>query len=69
VDFYWRMGWAVRREGRTVAYVSEVQVAPSSRRFDRWPLWRTLVWTNPLVITLFRRRKSAWRGWYEDAPR
>ena len=27
-----------------------VQVYPSPRRFDQWPLWRTLIWTNPLVV-------------------
>lgn len=68
-EFCWRMARAARRKGQKLCYVSEVQVVPSSRRFDRWPLWKTLLWTNPLLIALLCRKKSPWRGWYEDAPR
>ncbi len=39
------------------------------RRFDQWGLWRTLIWTNPLFILVFRRRKAAWHGWYKEVPR
>jgi glycosyltransferase involved in cell wall biosynthesis len=42
VDFYWRMSRAARRAGRKVCYVSDVQVVPSPRRYDQWPLWKTL---------------------------
>ena len=59
---------AVRNTGARRAR-GDVLVVPSTRRFDQWRLWRTLVWTNPLFIFLFRRRPSAWRGWYERAPR
>jgi hypothetical protein len=69
VDFYWRMKRAARRQDRTISYISDVQVVPSPRRFDRWPLCKTLLWTNPVLVILLRHHKRPWRGWYEDIPR
>ena len=69
VDFHWRMKRAARKQGRNVQHISDVQVVPSPRRFDRWPLWKTLLWTNPVVVGLLRHHKRPWRGWYEDVPR
>lgn len=69
VDFYWRMKRGARKEGRKISYISDVRVVPSPRRFDRWPLWKTLLWTNPVLVVMLRHRKRAWRGWYEDVPR
>jgi hypothetical protein len=58
-----------RRRGAAVEVPIDVTVSQSARRFDRWPLWRTLLFTNPLFILLLRRRASAWAGWYERPPR
>jgi glycosyltransferase involved in cell wall biosynthesis len=69
VDFYRRLKRLAARRGGRVCFIEDLRVVPSTRRFDRWSLWRTLVWTNPLFILLFRRRKGAWRGWYDEAPR
>ena len=69
VEFYRRMTRAARQAGHKVCYVSDVQVVPSPRRFDRWPLWKILLWTNPLLLVLLRRHKGAWHGWYKDVPR
>jgi glycosyltransferase involved in cell wall biosynthesis len=69
VDFYWRLKRFAKRRRGSVSFIEDVRVAPSTRRFDQWGLWRTLVWTNPLFILLFRRRKAAWRGWYKEVPR
>lgn len=69
VDFYWGLKRLAKRTGRTVRFIREPRVLASSRRFDEWPLWRTLVWTNPLVIALLRRRKGAWGGWYRRPVR
>lgn len=69
VDFYWGLKRSAKRTGRTVRFIREPRVLASSRRFDEWPLWRTLVWTNPLVIALLRRRKGAWGGWYRRPVR
>ncbi len=69
VDFYWALKRYAKRTGGNVRVIREVRVRPSSRRFDKWPLWRILVWTNPLFIALFRRWKRVWGGWYSDAVR
>lgn len=69
VDFYRRLKRLAKRRGGGVRFIEDVRVTPSTRRFDQWRLWRTLVWTNPLFILLFRRTRSAWRGWYERVPR
>ena len=69
VDYYRRLKGLARRRGGGVSFVEDVRVVPSTRRFDQWRLWRTLVWTNPLFVLLFRRRRAAWRGWYERVPR
>ena len=53
----------------TVRLIRQPRVQPSCRRFDTWPVWRILIWTNPLFIALFRRWKAAWPGWYSDAVR
>jgi glycosyltransferase involved in cell wall biosynthesis len=65
VDLYWRMKSAARKQSGTISYISDVQVVPSPRRFDRWPLWKTLLWTNPVLVVLLRHHKRPWRGWYE----
>ena len=69
VDFYWRMKRLAKRSRGRVCFIGDVQVSPSTRRFDRWSFWRILIWTNPLFILFFRRRKRAWREWYSGVPR
>jgi glycosyltransferase involved in cell wall biosynthesis len=69
VDLYWRLRRKARKEGLQVSLMSDISVIPSCRRFDQWSLWRTLVWTNPLVVFVFRRREDFWHGWYQRPPR
>lgn len=69
VDFYWRLRRLAKRQKSRVTFLTDMQVVPSTRRFDQWGLWRTLIWTNPLFILMFRRKKTVWHGWYEEAPR
>ena len=69
VDFYWDLKRHAKRNDGVVELIREPKVVPSSRRFDKWPLWRILVWTNPLFIATFRRWKRFWGGWYTDAVR
>ena len=69
VAFYWRLEKLAKGERRTVRLLRRPRVRPSCRRFDKWPLWRILLWTNPLFIALFRRHKAVWTGWYRDAVR
>ncbi len=68
-DFFWALKKYAKRTDRTVRFIRDPRVRASSRRFDKWPLWKTLVWTNPLFIALFRRRKAFWGGWYSRAVR
>ena len=68
-DFYRDLRRLARRTTCTVRFIRTPRVRPSSRRFDRWPVWKTLVWTNPVFILLFRRRKATWAGWYSRAVR
>ena len=69
VDFHWSLRKLAGRTGRNVRLLREPRVRPSCRRFDKWPVWKILVWTNPVFIALLRRWKPAWEGWYSDAVR
>lgn len=69
VDFHWRMIRAARKRDRLCCLMKDIRVLPSCRRFDQWPFWRTLLWTNPLTAFFWRRRKAAWGAWYERPPR
>ena len=69
VDFYWSLKRFARARGRTVRFIRSPRVRPSCRRFDKWPAWRVLVFTNPLFIALLRRRRQVWSGWYDRAVR
>lgn len=71
VDFVWRLRAAARLRGFTTSVIRDMQVVSSSRRFDTWSLWRILLTTNPALVFGLRRRKSVWRGWYDEsvAPR
>ena len=69
VDFYWRLQKLCAKGGGYVKFVNDVKVFASSRRFDQTPIWRTLIWTNPVFIALFRKTRSAWTEWYVRTPR
>ncbi len=69
VDFYKSMERFARSTGSTVRFIEQPRVQASARRFDKWPLWKALLWTNPLFIALFRRRKAFWTGWYRRPVR
>ena len=69
VVFHQRLKQIAKQQKCRVVLIEDLRVEPSTRRFDQWRLWRTLVWTNPLFILLFRRRKAFWQGWYSSAPR
>ena len=69
VDFFWDLRKFAKRTNREVRLIRSPRVRPSSRRFEKWPVRKTLVWTNPLFVALFRRRKAVWSGWHSDAVR
>lgn len=69
VDFYWRMSKSAQAAQGRISYLKDIRVVPSARRYDQWPLWKTLLLTNPLVIAPLCRWPGVWRGWYQDVPR
>jgi glycosyltransferase involved in cell wall biosynthesis len=69
VDFYWRLSKLAKRRKQHLRFLRDIQVVASCRRFDQWTTLRTLIKTNPFYIALFRKRQSAWGGWYDDVPR
>lgn len=69
VDFYWRLKRMAKKLNKKVCFLRDLRVTPSCRRFNQWPVWKTLVWTNPIIILLLQRRKGTWRGWYRIPPR
>ena len=69
VDFHWRLKRIAKRQNGSVVFIEDLRVVPSTRRFDQWRLWRTLIRTNPLFILLFQRRRTCWHGWYKAVPR
>jgi glycosyltransferase involved in cell wall biosynthesis len=69
VDFYWRLKRFAKRQNGHVCFIEDLQVVPSTRRFDQSPFWRTLICTNPFYILTFRRKERAWRAWYGVIPR
>ncbi len=69
-DFFWRLSDLAHGQQRDVVVEQVVRVSPSSRRFDKWPLWKTLLWTNPIAAASYRRSRRFWRHWYgEGTPR
>jgi cellulose synthase/poly-beta-1,6-N-acetylglucosamine synthase-like glycosyltransferase len=69
VDLFWRLQRHAHAAGGRVVVLGDVVLRPAPRRFDAWPLWRTLVFTNPLVIRALMRSRRAWPGWYVNPPR
>ena len=69
VDFYWSLKRLAKAERGTVRFIRCPRVNPSSRRFDKWPVWKVLLLTNPLFIALFRRRRRFWGGWHSRPVR
>ncbi|MCE2458901.1 MAG: glycosyltransferase [Dehalococcoidia bacterium] len=69
VDFLWSLKKLARGTGQRVQVVRKPRVLPSTRRFDKMPVWKVLLFTNPLFIALFRRWKAAWADWYKRPVR
>lgn len=63
-DFFWRLRKLARSAGTDVAVPSDLRVRPSCRRVDDWSVCKTIFWTNPLMVSLFRRSRRFWSRWY-----
>ena len=69
VNLFWSLKKLAKATGQRVQVVRTPKVLPSTRRFDKLPVWKVLLFTNPLFITLFRRWKSVWADWYQRPVR
>ena len=69
VDFFWSLKKLARKTRGSVRIVRSPRVVPSTRRFDKMPVWKVLLYTNPLFIALLRRWKAVWGDWYERPVR
>lgn len=69
VDFYFRLKALAKANRTRTCLVTDMRVVPSPRRFDNWPFWKTLIWTNPMLIAFLKKSTSVWKGWYRDPPR
>ena len=69
VDFLWSLKRLAREKDQRVQVVRDPRVLPSTRRFDKMPVWKVLLFTNPLFIALFRRWRAPWADWYERPVR
>ncbi|HEY6843450.1 MAG TPA: hypothetical protein VI391_04730, partial [Thermoanaerobaculia bacterium] len=69
IDFYRRLRKYARKNGREVKLIDDIQVEPSTRRFDRTPLSMIIRRTNPLDAWVYRRQRDLWRDWYDNPIR
>ena len=69
VDFFWSLKKFAKETRRNVQVVRTPKVIPSTRRFDKLPVWKVLLFTNPFFIILFRRWKAVWTDWYKRPVR
>lgn len=63
-DFFWRLRKLARSAGTDVTVPADLRVLPSCRRVDDWSVCKTIFWTNPLTVSLFRRSRRFWSRWY-----
>ena len=49
VDFYWSLKKLAKRTKRTARFIRNTRVRPSSRRFDKWPIWNIPDLDNPAL--------------------
>jgi glycosyltransferase involved in cell wall biosynthesis len=68
-EFNWRLRKLARSRGDYTAYLGETVIVPSSRRLDEWPVWRTILMTNPVTTRLCLRSDGFWKDWGENSVR
>lgn len=69
VMFYWRLSKYAKQKNGFLQFIENPKVVTSARRFDQMSVWKILLLTHPTFILFNRRRKSAWKDWYEKAVR
>lgn len=68
-EFNWRLQRFAGQRGQHTAYLVDTVIVPSSRRLDQWPVWKTVLMTNPLTTRLFLRSAWFWKSWREGGVR
>jgi glycosyltransferase involved in cell wall biosynthesis len=68
-EFYWRLTRLARRHGAHTTYLAGTVIVPSSRRYDEWPAWKTILMTNPITTRMFLRSRRFWAAWGERSVR
>ena len=68
-EFYWRLTRDARHHGGHTTYLADTVIVPSSRRYDKWPVWRTILMTNPITTRMFLRSRRFWSAWGERSVR
>ncbi|HEV3320307.1 MAG TPA: glycosyltransferase [Solirubrobacteraceae bacterium] len=68
-EFNWQLRKLASRRGDYTAYLGDTVIVPSSRRLDEWPIWRTILMTNPITTRMFLRSSWFWKAWRDDAVR
>lgn len=69
VEFYWRLTKFARKNDGFLHFIENPKVTTSARRFDKMSVWKTILLTHPLFISLAWRKKKVWKDWYEKAIR
>jgi hypothetical protein len=69
IDFYWRLSKYARARGGYVTLISDLPVVTSGRRFNKMPVWKTILLTHPVFIRLMWRKAAVWNSWYRNPAR
>jgi predicted glycosyltransferase involved in capsule biosynthesis len=69
VEFYWRLTKLAKQKKGHLFFIESPKVKTSSRRFNGMSLWKTILLTHPLFISLTSKRKRFWKDWYETPVR
>jgi len=69
IEFYWRLSKYAREHGGELTLISDLKVVTSGRRFNKMPVWKTILLTHPVFIRLAWRKPDVWKSWYQHPVR
>jgi len=69
VEFHQRLDRLARSLGGRTIFIEEPPVLTSSRRFARFGLIKTMLYTHPIMVLMAWRIRSVWKSWYENPVR
>lgn len=68
-EFYWRLRRYAGWQGGYTMVLKDTPIVPSSRRLDQWPIWRTVLMTNPITTRLRLKSARFWSSWRDGSVR